>query len=93
MDAGRESHTHIWLPSAPRPDTLGATAAQALLGSTFRITRQRDGILGDTGLAPKVMATSHPSAILRMPDARLREEARSLLAADLRVTASALTGR
>ncbi len=44
---------------------LGATAAQALLGKSFRVTKQRGTILEDTGLAPYVMATVHPSAVLR----------------------------
>jgi uracil-DNA glycosylase family protein len=70
---------------------LGATAAQSVLGSGFRITRQRGEILKDTGLAPSVVATTHPSAILRMPDAHAREEARGLLVADLRVAAAALS--
>jgi DNA polymerase len=52
---------------------LGATAAQALLGRQFRVTRQR-GELVDSELAGKVFATIHPSAILRAdPSARERE--------------------
>ena len=43
---------------------LGATAAQALLGKTFSVTRQR-GQLIDSPLAPNVIATVHPSSILR----------------------------
>src|ERR671915_674727 len=43
---------------------LGATAAQALLGRDFRVTRQR-GELVDSALAPSVLATVHPSSILR----------------------------
>ena len=50
---------------------LGATAAQALLGKAFRVTRQR-GELVDSPLAPNVMATIHPSAILRA-DPAMRE--------------------
>ena len=52
---------------------LGATAAQALLGRTFRVTQQR-GVLLDTPFAEKAMATVHPSSILRAPD----EDARRL---------------
>jgi uracil-DNA glycosylase family protein len=52
---------------------LGATAAQALLGRTFRVTQQR-GMLLDTPFAEKAMATVHPSSILRAPD----EDARRL---------------
>ena len=46
---------------------LGATAAKALLGSSFRLTRHRGEFL-DSELAPLVTATIHPSAILRAPD-------------------------
>jgi uracil-DNA glycosylase family protein len=46
---------------------LGATAAQALLGRTFRVTRQR-GQFVESPLAPLVTATIHPSAILRMEE-------------------------
>src|SRR4030095_10207653 len=44
--------------------TLGATAAKALLGRDFRVTRERGKFL-DSTLAPKVLATVHPSSILR----------------------------
>jgi DNA polymerase len=50
---------------------LGATAAQALLGPKFRVTKQRGEFLEST-LAPYVMATVHPSAILRAPDDETR---------------------
>jgi uracil-DNA glycosylase family protein len=46
---------------------LGATAAQALLGSSFKVTRQR-GTFVPSPLAPRVTATVHPSSILRAPD-------------------------
>jgi uracil-DNA glycosylase len=46
---------------------LGATAAQALLGKTFHVTQHR-GTFVESSLAPYVMATIHPSAILRAPD-------------------------
>ena len=46
---------------------LGATAAQALLGPKFRVTKQRGQFIEST-LAPYVMATVHPSSILRAPD-------------------------
>jgi uracil-DNA glycosylase family protein len=69
-----------------KPDVLvclGATAAQALLGREFRVTVQR-GKLVDTALAPKALATIHPSAVLRQqtPEDRAREMART---ADLEV--------
>ncbi len=51
---------------------LGATAAQALLGSDFRITKQRGEFI-ESDLAPLVLATVHPSSILRAPDAETRE--------------------
>jgi len=50
---------------------LGATAAQTLLGSKFRVTTQRGQFLEST-LAPYVMATVHPSSILRAPDEETR---------------------
>jgi DNA polymerase len=50
---------------------LGATAAQALLGPKFRVTKQRGQFIEST-LAPYVMATIHPSAILRAPDDETR---------------------
>jgi uracil-DNA glycosylase len=70
---------------------LGATAAKALLGSSFRVTRHRGELL-DSELAPIVSATIHPSAILRGPDDE-REEARRALLDDLAVVARALAGR
>jgi DNA polymerase len=50
---------------------LGATAAQALFGPQFRVTKQRGQFLEST-LAPYVMATVHPSSILRAPDDETR---------------------
>jgi DNA polymerase len=67
---------------------LGATAAQALLGRDFRVTKQRgEPVASD--LAPVVLATIHPSAILRMDGAE-REAEREALVADLRVAAGHL---
>jgi uracil-DNA glycosylase len=68
---------------------LGATAAKALLGSSFRVTRQRGELL-DSELARIVTATIHPSAILRGPDEQTRAEEREAFAEDLRVVARAL---
>jgi uracil-DNA glycosylase len=68
---------------------LGATAAKALLGSSFRLTRHRGELL-DSALAPIVSATIHPSAILRQRDGESREAEREALAEDLRVVAAAL---
>ena len=50
---------------------LGATAAQSLFGPQFRVTKQRGQFLEST-LAPYVMATVHPSSILRAPDDETR---------------------
>jgi len=50
---------------------LGATAAQALLGAQFRVTRQRGEFIEST-FAPYIMATVHPSSILRAPDEETR---------------------
>lgn len=69
---------------------LGAVAAKALLGSSFRVTRHRGELL-DSELAPLVSATIHPSAILRAPDEQARAREREAFAADLRVVAAALS--
>jgi uracil-DNA glycosylase family protein len=68
---------------------LGATAAKALFGSSFRITRERGRLL-ESDLAPIVSATVHPSAILRAPDDEARQEQRRAFRADLAVVARAL---
>ena len=68
---------------------LGATAAKALLGSSFKVTQHRGELL-DSDLAPIVTATIHPSAILRGPDDATRQEEREAFAEDLRVVAQAL---
>ena len=75
-----------------RPEALvllGATAAKALLGGSFRLTRHRGELL-DSELAPIVTATVHPSTILRAPDDEARYAEREALAEDLRVVAQAL---
>jgi uracil-DNA glycosylase len=69
---------------------LGATAAQALLGSGFRVTKQR-GVPVASDLAPHVLATVHPSSILRAPDEAARREAYSDFVADLRSARELLT--
>jgi DNA polymerase len=69
---------------------LGATAAKALLGSSFHVTQHRGELL-DSDLAPIVTATIHPSAILRGPDEATRAEEREAFAEDLRVVAKALS--
>ena len=69
---------------------LGATAAKALLGASFRVTKQRGQVLEDTGFAPIVVATIHPSAILRQRTDEERIAEREAFAADLAVVAQAL---
>ncbi|MDQ2869590.1 MAG: UdgX family uracil-DNA binding protein [Acidobacteriota bacterium] len=72
-----------------RPDVLvclGATAAQALLGRTFRVTKSR-GALIPSPLAPHVIATVHPSSILRAPDEAARRREREMFVRDLRFAA------
>jgi uracil-DNA glycosylase len=64
---------------------LGATAAQALLGRQFRVTKQR-GVPVESPLAPNVVATIHPSAILRGEPAE-REAEFAAFVGDLRVAA------
>jgi uracil-DNA glycosylase len=70
---------------------LGATAAKALMGSSFRLTKHRGELL-DSELAPIVTATIHPSAILRQRDDASRSMEREAFADDLRVVAKALAG-
>jgi uracil-DNA glycosylase family protein len=76
-----------------RPEVLvplGASAAKALLGAKFRVTRERGQVLTDTGLAPAVVATIHPSAILRQRTDEERVAEREAFARDLAVVAQAL---
>jgi DNA polymerase len=61
---------------------LGAMAAQALLGKRFRVTRRHGEIVAVPG-RPPIMATYHPSAVLRAPDEAARRSALALLVADL----------
>src|SRR5437660_8477037 len=62
---------------------LGATAAQALLGKSFKVTQQRGQILA-SDLVRAIMATVHPSSILRAPDEETRHREMDLLIRDLR---------
>ena len=68
---------------------MGATAAQALLGRGFRVTAQR-GELVPSPLAPLVMATVHPSSILRAPDDESRRAEMARLVGDLRTLRAAM---
>jgi DNA polymerase len=70
---------------------LGATAAKALLGSSFRLTQHR-GEAVESELAPFVTATIHPSAILRQRDDESRLAEREAFTQDLQVVADRLTG-
>ena len=68
---------------------LGATAAQALLGKQFRVTKQR-GTWVESELAERVTATIHPSAILRQRTDEERRSEMEKFVADLRLVATAL---
>lgn len=68
---------------------LGATAAQALLGRKFSVTRQRGEPI-ESDLAPYVIATVHPSSILRAPDAEARRTQMLQFAADIAKVAGLL---
>ena len=68
---------------------LGATAAQSLLGRAFRVTQQR-GRLMPFDRAPQILATVHPSSILRAQDEESRHREYELFVNDLRVVANAL---
>jgi uracil-DNA glycosylase len=69
---------------------MGATAARSLLGPSFRVTQER-GTLLDSDLAPVVVATIHPSAILRERDDDARHLQREAFTSDLQVAAAALS--
>jgi DNA polymerase len=65
---------------------LGATAAQALMGATFRVSRQRGEVM-PSPLGVPVLATVHPSSILRATDDVSRHAAMASFVADLKVAA------
>lgn len=66
---------------------LGATAAQSLMGPSFRLTKHRGEFFTDTEWAPYLLATVHPSALLRIPDEQMRRRAREEFVTDLRLVA------
>jgi DNA polymerase len=68
---------------------LGATAAQALLGRTFKVSAER-GKFVQSPLAPLVIATVHPSSLLRAPDAETRRAETARFVNDLRKVARAV---
>jgi DNA polymerase len=67
-------------------------AAKSLLGNAFRVTERRGALL-QSDLAPVVVATVHPSAVLRAPGDRARRRERQAFTNDLRVAAEAMRGR
>jgi DNA polymerase len=67
---------------------LGATAAQSIFGPAFRVTRERGKVLGSE-IAPKVLATVHPSSLLRQPDEESRQREYTRFVADLRAALKA----
>ncbi len=69
---------------------LGATAAQALFGKTFRVSKDRGKVI-DSELAPSVMATVHPSSILRAPDEETRQAEMKRFVSDLKKIARLLS--
>ncbi len=67
---------------------LGSTAGQAFFGASFRVTRERGKVLSSK-LAPKVVATVHPSSLLRQPDEMSRDREYARFVVDLRVALKA----
>ena len=67
---------------------MGATAAQTIFGPSFRVTRERGKVLSSK-LAPRVLATVHPSSLLRQPDEESREREYKHFVADLRAAVRA----
>src|SRR5204863_5473545 len=70
---------------------LGATAAQALFGKAFRVTKER-GRLVPSRFAPYALATVHPSSLLRAPDEETRQREMQLFVEDLKKIAEVLRG-
>jgi uracil-DNA glycosylase family protein len=68
---------------------LGATAAQSMLGPQFKLMQSRGKVVVSP-LAEHVVATIHPSAVLRAPDSEGRRQAYESLVADLKIVAKAL---
>jgi uracil-DNA glycosylase len=94
-NAGEIRACRPWLDlelAAVRPDVvvvLGAVAALSLLGPSFRVTKQRGQLIRGPDGPPSYLATYHPSAILRAPDAAAREGMYASLVADLRCAVEA----
>ena len=68
---------------------LGAVAAQSMLGPAFKLMQNRGKVLSN-GAAPHIVATIHPSAVLRAPDAEGRRAAYEMLVRDLKVAAKVI---
>jgi uracil-DNA glycosylase len=69
---------------------LGAVAVESILGKQVKVTKDRGRVLADTGVAPSVVVTVHPSSILRSRDDDERHAAFASFVDDLRVAAEAL---
>jgi uracil-DNA glycosylase family 4 len=69
---------------------LGATAAQAILGKDFRVTERRGEVI-DSAVAKQVVATVHPSSILRAPDDETRRVEYGRFVNDLKKIAKLLS--
>jgi len=67
---------------------LGSTAGQTIFGPNFRVTKERGKVLLSR-FAQKVVATVHPSSLLRQPDEESREREYKNFVADLRVAVKA----
>ena len=94
-------HVHAcrpWLDAelaVVRPEVLvclGATAAQAIIGRTFKVTEHRGEFVDVDGLEAMVTATVHPSSILRAPDDEARTREREAFVRDLMKVRTALDG-
>jgi uracil-DNA glycosylase len=71
---------------------LGATAGQSLMGSSFRVTRVRGELIAETPWGVPLIATVHPSAILRAPDEESRRRDYAAFVKDLKSVAAAAKG-
>ena len=97
-NAGEIAACRPWLDAELeliKPDVLvclGATAAQALLGRQFRVSKDR-GRFVPSPLAPHVLATVHPSSILRAPDDETRHAEMARFIEDLKQVARVLPRR
>jgi DNA polymerase len=68
---------------------LGATAAKSLLGASFRLTKHRHELI-ENPWAPWLLATNHPSALLRIPDDAARDQAKADFLKDMKIVARQL---